>query len=131
MESHSKLALHSDNLKSLFSILGSNIPLKVKEVLNHASRSHSEALPLVWGTEERISFSMLKEVLVKAAELKEVPKKGSVIDSIGASGKGDANVDELLLGRLPTHIVRLLRLFTLLCFHLLVLVISICPPFIL
>lgn len=112
VESHSKLALHSDNLKSLFSIMGSNIPLKIKEVLIHASRSHSEALPLDWGTEDKISLSMLNEVLAKAADLKEVIKQCHVMDT---RQRSDANVGEFLLGEggewLPTQIVRLLRFY--------------------
>ena len=113
MESHSKLALHSDNLKFLFSILGSNIPPKIKEVLIHASRSHSEALPLDWGTEDKISYSMLNRVLAKAAELKEVTKPGPVMGTIGVREGRGVNIDEFLFGEngewLPTQIVRLLN----------------------
>lgn len=109
MESHSKLALHSDELKSLFSILGPNLPFKIKEILIHSSRSHSEALPLDWGTQDKISFSMLNEVLAKAAELKEAIKQSSIMDAIGVRERKDANVDEFLLGEdgewLPTQIV--------------------------
>lgn len=110
MESHSELPLHSDNLKTLVNILGSTMSPQVQKLLIHAVHSRGEALPLEWGTDEKIAFSLLSKVLTKIAEIKELTKQELVVDGAEVKKEWDAKVEEYVLGEngewLPTRIVR-------------------------
>ena len=85
---------------------------KILELLHHASHSRNEALPLEWGTEDKIAFSMLSGVLSKVIESKATIKQEElVIDSSEVKKQWDTKVEEYVLGDngewLPTRIVSL------------------------
>lgn len=109
MESHNELPLNNDNLRLLVQILGSKLSPQVQELLLHASHSAGEKLPLEWGTEEKIAFSLLSEVLSKAAAAKESNENKLVVDGIEVKRQWDAKLEGSILGEngewLPTRIV--------------------------
>jgi len=94
----------------LVNILGSEMSPQVQELLLHAVHSRSEALPLGWGTDEKIAFSLLSKVLAKVAETKELSKQELVVDGAEVKKQWAAKVEECVLGEngewLPTRIVR-------------------------
>jgi len=115
VESHSELPLHSGNLKMLVNILGSAISPQVQELLLHAVHSRGEALPLGWGTDEKIAFSLLSKVLAKVAETEDLAKKELIVDSAEMKKQWDAKVEERILGEngewLPARVVCFLLCF--------------------
>ena len=96
----------------LVNILGSAVSPQVQELLLHAVHSRGEVLPLGWGADENIAFSLLGKVLAKVAETKELAKKELIVDGAEVKKQWDAKVEECILGKngdwLPTRIV---------CFH--------------
>ncbi|KAF8416498.1 beta-lactamase-like protein, partial [Tirmania nivea] len=108
LEPHSELPLHSDNLKILVNVLGPTISPQIQELLLHAVHSPGETLPLEWGTDEKIAFSLLSKVLAKVAETKKLTKQELIVDGADVKKQWDVKVEECVLGQngewLPTRV---------------------------
>lgn len=77
---------------------------KVQELLLYASHSRSEALSLDWSTEEKMTFSLLSDLLGKIADSKQGAREAPSV-----AGTEIKMVEEYILGdngeSLPTRIV--------------------------
>ncbi|KAF8474289.1 hypothetical protein BDZ91DRAFT_713996 [Kalaharituber pfeilii] len=108
LESHSELSLANDNLKLLLGILGSQVSSKVQELLVWASHSRGEALSLDGDVDEKITFTLLSEVLTKIAETKQSQKHEPSFNEAEIKRQWDSKIEEHIVGEngefLPTRI---------------------------
>ena len=80
--------------------------LDAKEMLKLANHSKSEALPLEWGTEEKITFTLLSKLLGEIAEARkrEEEKKKEKLGDVDFRAHAE-EVKRLWESKIEEHIV--------------------------
>ncbi|KAI5811446.1 beta-lactamase-like protein [Peziza echinospora] len=112
LESHSELSLDDKSLEFIMGALGSRMTLEAREMLRLANHSRSEALPLEWGTEEKITFALLNKLLGEIAgarKREEEVRRREMGLGLGLGGTGSRaqaeEVKRLWESKIGEHVV--------------------------